>query len=360
MKNKLISILKYVFLFLLFFFLVEILCRIFFKEFNDNNIFYDENKFHRISKGIDTYYKYTELTKDFKFRVKDKNSELKFNKKIRSIWFIGDSVTNGYGVKYEDTYWDIVSQSLNKENKKHNVYSVSNYGANYSDIIKVLDLMLKHYASSNDILIYQFNYNDILDVLEGGNLNAYGEKPSSLFRNKLIRSTQQIRYKYLNRSTFIKIIQHYASVTPYKTKGSCSYRGIDALGPYTYAYFSKGYEKVSETLWNDYLKSLKKLNFIAKEKKIKFYVLISPLSLQLKNHEKINKLNYDLNCGTIDARKYLIKYLNNNKINYIDPYYNFQEAALKLNILFHNFDENHPNALGHKIIGETILESLKF
>jgi lysophospholipase L1-like esterase len=88
--------------------------------------------------------------------------------------------------------------------------------------------------------------------------------------------------------------------------------------------------------------------------------LISPLSLQLKNHEKINKLNYDLNCGTIDAHKYLIKYLNKNEINYIDPYYNFQKAALKLNILFHNFDENHPNVLGHKIIGETILESLKF
>jgi lysophospholipase L1-like esterase len=359
MNNKIFFIFKYLFFLIFFFICIEIFCRIFFKDYNDNNIFYDKNKFHRISKGFDSFYKYTDITKEFKFRVKDKDSELMFNEQIRSIWFVGDSVTNGYGVEYEDTYWQTVKRGLDKKDLNFNIYSVSSYGANYNEISSILDTMFKNYGKQNDIFIYQFNYNDILDILEDNNLeNNDIQKPSDLIRNKLIRNTQEVRYKYLNHSTFFKILQHQASKIPYKTKGTCETRGIDALGPYTYAYFGKSFEKISQKLWNDYFAGIKKLNLIANEKKIKFYILISPISLQIKNHEKINKLNYDLGCSTVNARTYLISFLKKNYINYIDPYNNFQNEASNFNILFHNFDENHPNKNGHKIIGQTILKVL--
>ena len=52
-----------------------------------------------VSKGIDTYFQIVGKTK---FRVSKLNEKIEFNEK-KSIWFLGDSVTNGYGVEFEDT-----------------------------------------------------------------------------------------------------------------------------------------------------------------------------------------------------------------------------------------------------------------
>ncbi len=360
MISKKNSILRYIFFLIFLFFIIEIFCRFFFKEFNENLIFYDKSIYHRVSKGIDTYYQYLDLTEDFKFRVKDKNSKISFNKQMNSIYFVGDSVTNGYGVEYQDTYWNVVKLNLINKGLSYNVYNISNYGVNNLRISNILSLIFKEFGSSGDIFVYQFNYNDINDNLEDNIEISKLEKQSNLLRNKIILASHKIRYKYLNHSTFLKLLQHYARTLPYKTNGSCESRGIDALGPYIYAYFAKGYERISRELWESTFERLKILNLLAKENKLEFYVLISPISLQIKKHEKINKLSYDLNCATLDARIYLINFLNENNIKFIDPYYNFQKQALDSNILFHNFDDNHPNKTGHKIIGETIVKKIKF
>ena len=56
------------FYFIILFLLMELLARVFFKEFNYNSIYYDINKYHRISKGKNTFFQYIDETK---FRVKD-------------------------------------------------------------------------------------------------------------------------------------------------------------------------------------------------------------------------------------------------------------------------------------------------
>ena len=60
---------KYTFAFLylfLIFVLIEFGTKYFFPEFNESNIFYDKDKYHRVSKGKDTYFQYKNNTK---FRV---------------------------------------------------------------------------------------------------------------------------------------------------------------------------------------------------------------------------------------------------------------------------------------------------
>ena len=104
---------KYIFnlLYLIFiFFILEFGTRIFFPEFSENNIFYDKNKFHRVSKGKNTYFQYENNTK---FRVSKLNEKIIFNNK-NSIWFLGDSITNGYGVNFEDTYYSLLKKKLKK------------------------------------------------------------------------------------------------------------------------------------------------------------------------------------------------------------------------------------------------------
>ena len=41
---------------------------------------------------------------------------------------------------------------------------------------------------------------------------------------------------------------------------------------------------------------------------VNFFVLIPPISLEIYNHEKVNKLNYDLKCSTRNGAKYIKKF----------------------------------------------------
>ena len=61
------------------------------------------------------------------------------------------------------------------------------------------------------------------------------------FFRKMIAVIDPIRFEYLHKSTFIRVLTHYASITKRKTSGDCKSRGIDALGQYTYSYGSLNY-----------------------------------------------------------------------------------------------------------------------
>ena len=180
----------------------------------------------------------------------------------------------------------------------------------------------------------------------------------------LITNTNVFRYKYLNHSAFFKLIQHHASIFVRKTKGSCEERNLDALGPYTYSYFGKNYEEKSLKLWDLFSKSIVQTNEELKNKNINFFVLIIPISLQVKNHEKINKLNYDLNCSTKNGHEYLLNILNQNKIQFINvlPYFNkfAENEKNKSKYLFHAYDTNHPNKYGHELIADAVFQKLRF
>ena len=138
---------------------------------------------------------------------------------------------------------------------------------------------------------------------------------------------------------------------------------MDALGPYTYSYFGKNYEEKSLKLWDLFTKSIIQTNTELKNKNINFLVLITP-PLQVKNHEKINKLNYDLKCSTNNGHEYLLNILNENKIQFINvlPYFNkfMENENNKSKYLFHTYDTNHPNKKGHELIADAVFQELRF
>ena len=101
----------------------------------------------------------------------------------------------------------------------------------------------------------------------------------------------------------------HASIIVRDTKGSCTERGLNALGPYTYAFFGEGYRDKSKLVWDAFKKDILNIKIIFDRSDINFVVLVVPISIQLKNHESINKLNYDIECSNLDPRKYLIEFL---------------------------------------------------
>ena len=230
---------------------------------------------------------------------------------------------------------------------------MTNLGLSSKDIFKLIDDNILDLLSSGDTLIYQFNYNDIT-LSNNKNQN---EENNTI---GLIDFTQKFRYKYLNYSTFFKVLQHYASLQTKKLKGSCKERGIHSLGMYTFSFFSENFKEESKKLWIEFEDQINFLSQKLKDKNINFAVLISPISLQIKNQEEVNKLKLDLKCSLKDARKHLLNILKMKNIDSIDPYLIFNNTQDKeKKILFHEFDTNHPNKYGHMLISKSIREYLK-
>ena len=362
---KIIKTFIFPLLFLFIIFLVlELISIKLFPEYSQNQIFKTdfetEKGFSRISKGKIQHFHYF---KNLKTRSKKNSMDDVYKENLSTIWLFGDSVTNGYGLKYTDTYFHYLEKYLNLKNKRFNVLSVSEYDNNIDNIVDTIEKNEKVFKS-NDFLIFQFNYNDILpSSINNKTTNNITRSKKGFFR-KLISGFDPIRFEYLHRSTFLRVLTHYASIIKRKTSGDCKTRGIDALEQYTFSYGSLKYSEESKTAWKLFERKILKLKEFTNKKKLKFIVLISPISLQLENHQKLNFHNYDLSCSTIDGRKKILDILRKNEINFSDPLQLFDET-IKIDIeegnfepLFFEYDTNHPNSKGSLLISISLLDSI--
>lgn len=355
------SITKYIFFLFLFFLILEIFSRILFKDFNENSIFINIDKNTRISKGIKTHFN---QYKDIMVRVPyaKKNIDEK-NKK--TIWVIGDSVTNGYGVRFHETYYSYLDDLINLNNKKYNIISNSFYGSDFGDVKALVKGKIVDYAKSGDILVYQFHYNDLTDIAKYRIKLDNKKLPMRGGLDYFLNKSRNFRYEYLNRSTLIKVLNHYSSIIIRNTSGSCEERGTDALGPYTFAYSTKGFENESDQSWKKFEEDLIETKEILISKKIKFIVLIVPISIQIEHHQKLNKLKYDTSCGNFDPRQRLIDFFRKAEIKYADPTEMFEIRSNQFfkegnpQTLFVQYDTAHPNSIGHYLMGLELYQKIK-
>lgn len=353
---------KYISFLFLFFFLLELLVRFIFPNFNENQIFYNISEKKRVSKGINTHFDFFE---DILIRVPEPNKKNLNLKSNRTIWVLGDSVTNGYGVRYNQTYYSYLKDFLSSNNYNFNIIPNSFYGANLNDIVTTLEEKIQKHIIPNDIIIYQFHYNDLTDLGKSNFKFNNSRLPMKTKLDYVLNKTRQIRYEYLNKSTLIKVLSHYASTTIRKTSGNCSDRGLDALGPYSYSYWLKGYEIESKKTWDKFEKDLIKIKNFSLKNNAHLLVLISPISIQIKYHENINKLNYDTNCGNKDARQLIVSLLEKQKIIFADPTEKFNIRSTEFykennfTPLFIQYDTAHPNDIGHYLMGLEIYQKIK-
>ena len=348
----------------IFFIILELVAIKLFPEYSSNQLYIGKQKIDEfrktaISKNQNQFF---EKLKGFNTRTDLTSSEKRLNENYQTIWIFGDSVSNGYGLKYSDTFFYNLKTVLGSIKKPFNVLSVSDYGNNLDN---VYDIIIKNNEifQKNDYLIFQFNYNDILpqSYLDKG---VGRVKTKTNFFRKLVKRFDTFRYNYLHRSTFFRVLTHYASIARRNTSGSCESRELDALGQYTFSYGSKKYYTESVDAWKNFEQKILKLQTLTKEKEIKFLVLISPISLQIPGHENLNFHNYDLECSSIDGREKILKILNENDIIYADPlnlfndYVNLDIKENNFTPLFFEYDTNHPNAKGNILMSLSLLETI--
>lgn len=357
------KILKIIFNFIILFFVIELISIKLFPEYSRNQIYKsvsnkDNKNYIRIVKS--NYHKY-QYFKGLQVRS-NMYENLNFNENNNSIWIFGDSVTNGFGLKYTDTFYANLNRILDISNLRYNILAVSEYGNNLTNIVDIINKN-KNVFKKKDFLIFQFNYNDILpkEYIEN-NKFLVKSNPSKL--RKLISYFDSFRFAYLHQSTFFRVLTHYASIFSKKTKGSCDTRGLDALGEYTFSYGSKNFVEKSNEAWSEFEKKIISLKKISTSNNLNLIVLISPISLQFESHEKINFHNYDLKCSMIDGRETILNILKKNNISFADPYKLFNDTIDKdlkennFDPLFFEYDTNHPNEKGSVLMSITLSESI--
>jgi len=353
-----------IFILLVIFIVLELISIKLFPEYSVNQLYIskqkiDEFKTRAVSKNKNQYF---EKFKGFNTRTDLTESEQRFNEDYRTIWLFGDSVSNGYGLKYTDTFFYILKKTLSSIKKEFNIFSVSDYGNNLDNIYSIVENNNQIFREK-DYLIFQFNYNDILpkSYLEKGKSRV---KTEVNFFRKFVSKIDKFRFNYLHRSTFFRVLTHYASIIRRNTSGNCDTRDIDALGQYTFSYGSKNYFKESVEAWKIFEQKVIELKQLTEKRNLNFIILISPISLQLTNHQKLNFHNFDLNCSEIDGRKKILGILNQNNIIFSDPLYLFEDY-IKLDLkeknftpLFFEYDTNHPNSKGNLLMSISLLETI--
>ena len=370
------------FVFLLFFSFLEIIFKVTHPDLATNQIHKYVNEERTISKSKNTWYKFFNIKDQVKYRYHKKTSEFydddenKFNKNNKNVFVFGDSVTGGFGVNFQNTYFyhsEILINEVLEKTEQINIYSIARFGDNFRDMIKGTEY-INSLLKENDIIIYQFNYNDLVEVNYNPSPNVELKQPP-----KIIIKFNDWRKSFLNKSTFLRVMQHYAGILKWEMQKlsspkeliknrelfkKCGNLGFTTLGQYTYSYGAKQFEEKSLKIWNLFEKDLILLNDYLKSKKLNFAVIISPISLQIPHHEEINHRNLNFNCSTIDAHKKILEILNQNSIDIIDPtndfitYSKITNQNNNFNYLFHPYDTNHPNELGHYLMGKKLYSYL--
>lgn len=113
------------------------------------------------------------------------------------------------------------------------------------------------------------------------------------------------------------------------------------------------------------LSALKQINDYTKKNKIKLLVAIIPTKENvyaelLKKSAGTNNITYNkLINNESKITEHLINFLNDNKINYVEPLYAMRKAVVSSTIYPAGYD-GHPNGKGYEIIAKEINKYIKF
>jgi hypothetical protein len=254
-------------------------------------------------------------------RVPYEGYNIKVKEDVPIMLILGDSITMGYGNSYEEMYQHRLERLLNI-NSKIQVISLAGYGNGLYDIDKALEQLLSRSGRKLNIkyIVYQFNFNDITPF--SAEALKKGDHLSGIENTKIFYKIARMRYEYLNRSTFIRVLQYYASRIIRKTHGTCEERGYDALDQYTWTFGCRPYKSRSEELWQQFDKSVLKVKQFSDKISAKFVIFVSPILYDIDVtgvHRYYNPRNLDFSCATIDPRKRLVELGRKYNIDIVDP-----------------------------------------
>lgn len=215
---------------------------------------------------------------------------------------LGDSISDGYGMAYEDIYWVRLQRLAEIRGIKGLEFvAPAYYGNNLADSANAIRTIATQAQIPIKFILYQFQPNDVTPYGSEA-LHNIGE---GIVKHRFFRTLAVWRYEYLNHSVFLRVVQHYGGMAVRRLSGTCEERGLDALGPYTWSYGSVRYKTDAEVYWREFESQLKEVKSVADKVGARLYIFVSPLVFDIDRagkHPHFNHTRFDFSCATIDPR----------------------------------------------------------
>lgn len=148
----------------------EIVARLAFPEF--------QGHLHTPTKTLGVNYFFGDFH-GIQVRVPSEGATLEDRKPLFVV--LGDSVSNGYGMSYEDIYWVQLSRRSPSAGELEFV-ALAGYGNNLKDSAKSIGELARQPGVKIRHLLYQFNFNDVTPLASADLHAPSGEKSQSLIR----------------------------------------------------------------------------------------------------------------------------------------------------------------------------------
>ena len=290
--------------------------------------------------------------------VRDENHTTE--KSGRRIALIGDSITHGVGVPFQEVYHQVAERLLQKEDPSLEVLAFNQGATSLDWAIKVYQEKVRKYQP--DVVIHGFCLNDLLDY------SSVGKKaPKSTKRHAydLIANTH-IYLRYYSHLYFLFVER--SRRLAYKTILDRKVRTMDSWLPVL-----RGNEKQENELTKRLRSTIgmvQKLKAIVEADGAEFGMVIFPFEPQLSPElVKLYAKEYEVE-GLSDAPKgiiqrRLLEALQEIGVAGLDLLPAYQSEYQKANeLLFFRelggmLDWAHPNTIGHRIAGEELARYIR-
>jgi len=351
-----------VFILICFLGTLEILARTFFPEFKNRTAF--TIKSEKLIYG-EIYSK-----KFFKKKHNDiwisrvKNKDYKFDSKGQDLFVIlGDSITNGFGMPYEDIYWVKMQKKvlLDKRIKdKIKFVAISDYGNDLNESIDTLVDVKDNFNAPVKHIMYQFNLNDLRPP------NNNEDKNMKLETNYFREIFNKLQHSSISKSVFINAVTHYMGSAKRNLK-NCGNFNKYSWDDYSFTFGSKGFEELSKQAWTEFENQLENLKLISDDMGAELAIFISPLiyDIDINGIHKYHSpkfINYD--CATIDPRAEISQIANKLNIKVFDPkdylkkgFDSYIEEG-NFEPFFYTADPNHFNSKASEYIADYLYFNL--
>ena len=319
------------------------------------------------------YEKYQIFTNNLGF--KDKNNR-KINFKNRNLLFIGDSFTEGVGIKYEDTFVGLIESKLKEKNDNIEVlnagvqsYSTSIYLAKIYYLLNIKKLPITDIVvvvSGGDIFDDAYKY---LDVDENFILDHVDHKNKIIISLINFFKSNTLIYQLVSRITPPKVIPGLIKSLFIK-KNSLNYNEKENellkisndeiskmsflyLQDYNYLFSKDEFDKWGKNAIDKSINNLKELAKIAEKKNINLNILYLYEPTIILREPDIAVLTYIKDSfKSLETNSVRFFELNDYFKGYRDKYEVYK------NLFFIN--DIHLNKKGNKLVFEEILKKINF
>ena len=287
---------------------------------------------------------------------RDDEYSLEKPQSVTRVMVVGDSVAFGYGVKLEETFPKVLERGLNSRGPgRYEVISLGGAGGNTYSQSRLIKENVAIYDP--DLVILAFNLNDILPKIFGRKTARSSNVKRSILRS-ISRASLDVRRtldtRFRSRSHLYFLLRERMKVL---------LRQFRIASPTMVPLAAFAMESDSGiAAWRDTSGALLEIADQSKRDKVKFLIAVLPVDMQLSPdiadiYRREYGFVFDDSLVNGIPQKIIADFARQHGIACIDLLPSFQKDPQEkkfFRIYGGSIDWNHPNRLGHRIIGEQL------